>query len=158
MQSYDNTWTMEARLCDELNEWMNEWICLFMGSSIVIKHTSPSSLRLLIVKLRLLITKLHLCYTANDTETKWGSKKTLERPASRRRSRKVSDDRPLVSFENFHMRSAYFLALRSKMKAKALRECDAMASKYAECASGRTFSVVWKCRPQFKLLNECLHQ
>eukprot|EP00250_Pteridium_aquilinum_P026820 c33647_g1_i1 orf=81-350(+) len=49
-------------------------------------------------------------------------------------------------------------ALRSKMKAKALRECDALAAKYAECTSGRTLSVVWTCRPQFKLLNECLHQ
>lgn len=49
-------------------------------------------------------------------------------------------------------------ALRSKMKAKALQECDALAAKYAECASGRTLSVVWKCRPQFKHLNACLHQ
>ncbi|MCO5569518.1 hypothetical protein L7F22_023231 [Adiantum nelumboides] len=49
-------------------------------------------------------------------------------------------------------------ALRTKMKVKALQECDALAAKYAECASGRTLSVVWACRSQFKLLNECLHQ
>lgn len=49
-------------------------------------------------------------------------------------------------------------ALRSKMKAKALQECDPVAAKYAECATGRTFSVVWKCRAQFKVLNECLRQ
>ncbi|KAH9619473.1 hypothetical protein KSS87_015869 [Heliosperma pusillum] len=49
-------------------------------------------------------------------------------------------------------------ALRSKMKAKALKECDVLTAKYAECASGRTLSVVWKCREQAKELNNCLHQ
>lgn len=50
------------------------------------------------------------------------------------------------------------IALRSKMKAKALNECDQYVSKYAECATGRTFSVVWTCRKQAKELNTCLHQ
>ena len=49
-------------------------------------------------------------------------------------------------------------ALRSKMKEKALKECDHYASRYAECATGRTLSVVWKCRGQAKELNNCLHQ
>ncbi|WVZ56303.1 hypothetical protein U9M48_006853 [Paspalum notatum var. saurae] len=49
-------------------------------------------------------------------------------------------------------------ALRSIMKQKALKECDFYCSKYAECARGRTFSVVWQCRKQAKELNECLHQ
>lgn len=49
-------------------------------------------------------------------------------------------------------------ALRSKMKAKALKECDYYTAKYAECASGRTFSVVWACRKQAKELNNCLHE
>lgn len=50
-----------------------------------------------------------------------------------------------------------FPALRSKMKQKALKECDYYASRYAECATGRTFSVVWQCRKQAKELNDCLH-
>lgn len=49
-------------------------------------------------------------------------------------------------------------ALRSKMKQKALKECDRYTAKYAECASGRTLSIVWQCRRQAKELNECLHQ
>uniref|UniRef100_A0A453IGR5 COX assembly mitochondrial protein n=2 Tax=Aegilops tauschii subsp. strangulata TaxID=200361 RepID=A0A453IGR5_AEGTS len=52
----------------------------------------------------------------------------------------------------------HFSALRSKMKQKALKECDVLCSKYAECARGRTFSVVWTCRKQAKELNNCLHQ
>lgn len=44
------------------------------------------------------------------------------------------------------------------MKAKALKECDQYAAKYAECALGRTISVVWQCREQAKVLNKCLHQ
>ncbi|KAG5227151.1 Cytochrome oxidase biogenesis protein [Salix suchowensis] len=35
---------------------------------------------------------------------------------------------------------------------------EGYASKYAQCASGRTLSVVWQCRKQAKELNECLHQ
>ncbi|KAL6324667.1 hypothetical protein AAG906_013480 [Vitis piasezkii] len=49
-------------------------------------------------------------------------------------------------------------ALRSKMKQKALKECHQYASKYAQCAAGKTISVVWHCRKQAKELNECLHQ
>ncbi|XP_071703759.1 uncharacterized protein [Rutidosis leptorrhynchoides] len=56
-----------------------------------------------------------------------------------------------------HVKKKVEEALRSKMKAKALKECDYYTSKYAECASGRTFSVVWKCRKQAKELNTCLH-
>lgn len=52
----------------------------------------------------------------------------------------------------------HFAALRSKMKQKALKECDQFTSKYAQCASGRTLSVVWQCRKQAKELNNCLHQ
>lgn len=51
-----------------------------------------------------------------------------------------------------------FVALRSKMKQKALKQCEEYASKYAQCAYGRTLSVVWQCRKQAKELNECLHQ
>ncbi|KAL0332490.1 UNVERIFIED_CONTAM: hypothetical protein Scaly_2150500 [Sesamum calycinum] len=44
------------------------------------------------------------------------------------------------------------------MKQKALKECDRYTARYAECAAGRTLSVVWKCRTQAKELNACLHQ
>jgi Cytochrome c oxidase biogenesis protein Cmc1 like len=50
------------------------------------------------------------------------------------------------------------VALRSKMKAKALKECDHFCEKYAQCASGRTLSVIWRCRKEANDLNECLHQ
>ncbi|XP_020684397.1 uncharacterized protein DDB_G0275933 [Dendrobium catenatum] len=56
-----------------------------------------------------------------------------------------------------HVKKKVEEALRSKMKQKALKECDHYVAKYAECASGRTLSVVWLCRKQAKLLNECLH-
>ncbi|XP_022884338.1 uncharacterized protein DDB_G0275933 [Olea europaea var. sylvestris] len=49
-------------------------------------------------------------------------------------------------------------ALRSKMKQKALKECEHYTAKYAECAAGRTLSIVWKCREQANQLNQCLHQ
>ncbi|XP_062216156.1 uncharacterized protein LOC133916488 [Phragmites australis] len=57
-----------------------------------------------------------------------------------------------------HVKKKVEEALRSKMKQKALQECDFYCSKYAECARGRTFSVVWQCRKQAKELNNCLHQ
>ncbi|XP_004233498.2 uncharacterized protein [Solanum lycopersicum] len=64
---------------------------------------------------------------------------------------------PGISFYNLrHIKIKQ--ALRSKMKQKALKECDRYTTKYAECASGRTISVVWQCRKQAKELNECLHQ
>ncbi|XP_010525158.1 PREDICTED: uncharacterized protein DDB_G0275933-like [Tarenaya hassleriana] len=57
-----------------------------------------------------------------------------------------------------HVKKKVEEALRSKMKAKALMECDHYTSKYAQCATGRTLSVVWQCRKQAKELNGCLHQ
>ncbi|XP_026402927.1 uncharacterized protein DDB_G0275933-like [Papaver somniferum] len=57
-----------------------------------------------------------------------------------------------------HVKTKVEEALRSKMKAKALKECVHYTSKYAECAVGRTLSVVWQCRQEAKELNECLHQ
>ncbi|KAG5621174.1 hypothetical protein H5410_006392 [Solanum commersonii] len=57
-----------------------------------------------------------------------------------------------------HVKKKVEEALRSKMKQKALKQCDQYTTKYAECASGRTISVVWQCRKQAKELNECLHQ
>ncbi|XP_002516747.2 uncharacterized protein DDB_G0275933 [Ricinus communis] len=57
-----------------------------------------------------------------------------------------------------HVKKKVEEALRSKMKQKALKECGELTSKYAQCASGRTLSVVWQCRKQAKELNNCLHQ
>ncbi|XP_043715521.1 uncharacterized protein DDB_G0275933 [Telopea speciosissima] len=57
-----------------------------------------------------------------------------------------------------HVKKKVEEALRSKMKAKALKECDRYTKKYAECSLGRTISVVWQCRKQAKELNGCLHQ
>ncbi|XP_022641455.1 uncharacterized protein DDB_G0275933 isoform X2 [Vigna radiata var. radiata] len=57
-----------------------------------------------------------------------------------------------------HVKKKVEEALRSKMKQKALKECDRYTAKYAECASGKTLSVVWRCRQQAKELNDCLHQ
>ncbi|XP_057962287.1 uncharacterized protein LOC131153842 isoform X3 [Malania oleifera] len=56
-----------------------------------------------------------------------------------------------------HVKKKVEEALRSKMKQKALKECDQFTAKYAECAAGRTLSVVWRCRKQAKQLNDCLH-
>ncbi|GAQ89417.1 hypothetical protein KFL_005190090 [Klebsormidium nitens] len=49
-------------------------------------------------------------------------------------------------------------ALRSKMKARALKECKTTLTAFAECARGRTISVVWACKAQSREMNECLHQ
>ncbi|XP_009601670.1 uncharacterized protein LOC107771501 [Nicotiana tabacum] len=57
-----------------------------------------------------------------------------------------------------HVKKKVEEALRSKMKQKALQQCNHYTAKYAECASGRTLSVVWQCRKQAKELNGCLHQ
>ncbi|KAK7364813.1 hypothetical protein VNO80_13556 [Phaseolus coccineus] len=57
-----------------------------------------------------------------------------------------------------HVKKKVEEALRSKMKQKALKECDRYTAKYAECAAGKTLSVVWSCRQQAKELNDCLHQ
>ncbi|XP_028794900.1 uncharacterized protein DDB_G0275933-like isoform X2 [Neltuma alba] len=57
-----------------------------------------------------------------------------------------------------HVKKKVEEALRSKMKQKALKECDHYTAKYAQCASGRTISVVWQCRKQAKELNDCLHR
>ncbi|XWS30694.1 hypothetical protein CRYUN_Cryun23aG0009100 [Craigia yunnanensis] len=57
-----------------------------------------------------------------------------------------------------HVKKKVEEALRSKMKQKALKECDQYTTKYAQCAAGKTISIVWQCRKQAKELNDCLHQ
>ncbi|KAL4069567.1 hypothetical protein J3A83DRAFT_4093771 [Scleroderma citrinum] len=43
-------------------------------------------------------------------------------------------------------------------KARALKECDSVVREFAECATGRTVSVVWACRDKYKSLQECMLQ
>lgn len=38
-----------------------------------------------------------------------------------------------------------------------MKKCGDKAKAYAQCAEGRTFSVVWACRPALNELNDCLH-
>jgi len=43
-------------------------------------------------------------------------------------------------------------------KSKALKECDPVVREFANCATGRTVSVVWACRKQHKAMQECIRQ
>lgn len=49
-------------------------------------------------------------------------------------------------------------ALIYKLKQHAMKRCGETAKAYAQCAEGRTFSVVWACRSQLNDLNACLHE
>ncbi|KAI0961389.1 hypothetical protein AcV7_000500 [Taiwanofungus camphoratus] len=40
-------------------------------------------------------------------------------------------------------------------KAKALKECDPIVK---DCATGRVFSVAWKCRDKYKAVQDCMVQ
>ncbi|KAH9835697.1 cytochrome c oxidase biogenesis protein Cmc1 like-domain-containing protein [Rhodofomes roseus] len=43
-------------------------------------------------------------------------------------------------------------------KAKALKECDPVVKEFADCATGRTFSVAWACREKYKDVQDCMYQ
>ncbi|KZT55531.1 hypothetical protein CALCODRAFT_472172 [Calocera cornea HHB12733] len=43
-------------------------------------------------------------------------------------------------------------------KAKALKACDDVVREFANCATGRTVSVVWACRAQHKTMQNCMRQ
>mmetsp|Transcript_14400 Transcript_14400/g.43542 ORF Transcript_14400/g.43542 Transcript_14400/m.43542 type:complete len:97 (+) Transcript_14400:345-635(+) len=45
-----------------------------------------------------------------------------------------------------------------KLKQHAMKKCESRAKAYAECAEGRTVSVVWACREHLNDLNACLKQ
>ena len=49
-------------------------------------------------------------------------------------------------------------ALIYKLKQHAMKKCESRAKAYAECAEGRTVSVVWACRQHLNDLNACLKQ
>lgn len=48
--------------------------------------------------------------------------------------------------------------MRSKLKQKALKRCDALVRTYVECTKERTLSVVWACRDPLRDMNACLQQ
>jgi len=39
-----------------------------------------------------------------------------------------------------------------------LKECDAFVKAFAECATGRTLSVAWACRTNYKAVQDCMVQ
>lgn len=43
-------------------------------------------------------------------------------------------------------------------KARALKECDSVVKEFAECAAGRTVSVVWACKEKHRSLQQCMVQ
>ncbi|SCV70895.1 BQ2448_3657 [Microbotryum intermedium] len=40
----------------------------------------------------------------------------------------------------------------AQCKIDALRHCEVEAATFSECADGRTVSVAWKCRKQFRAM------
>ncbi|PVF98948.1 hypothetical protein CPB86DRAFT_774534 [Serendipita vermifera] len=47
-------------------------------------------------------------------------------------------------------------ALMKSTKAKALKECDDIVKAFASCAAGRTVSVVWACKDEYKAVQNCM--
>jgi len=47
--------------------------------------------------------------------------------------------------------------LRDKWKANSRKACDTEIKKYAECMKNHRI-LVYKCKPLFREMNECLHQ
>ncbi|KAI9155976.1 hypothetical protein H9P43_009086 [Blastocladiella emersonii ATCC 22665] len=43
-----------------------------------------------------------------------------------------------------------------EVKREALMSCNDLVVAYTECCRDRYLSVVWKCRPHLKAMNECL--
>jgi len=48
--------------------------------------------------------------------------------------------------------------LLKSTKARALKECDEQVKAFAECSSGRLFSVAWACRGKYQDLQQCMLQ
>jgi len=49
-------------------------------------------------------------------------------------------------------------SLIKSTKARALKECDPIVKEFAECATGRTVSVVWACKDKYKAVQACMLQ
>ncbi|KAH9946818.1 hypothetical protein B0H21DRAFT_693061 [Amylocystis lapponica] len=61
--------------------------------------------------------------------------------------------------------------LLKSAKARAMKECDPIVirvlhltdtffstSEFADCATGRVFSVAWKCRDKYRAVQDCMVQ
>ncbi|KAI8873314.1 hypothetical protein GQ42DRAFT_107353, partial [Ramicandelaber brevisporus] len=46
--------------------------------------------------------------------------------------------------------------LIQKMREQALKSCPEQSKTYAECLTGRSFSIPWACRDALRTLNECV--
>ncbi|KAF3934173.1 hypothetical protein ABW20_dc0104281 [Dactylellina cionopaga] len=55
---------------------------------------------------------------------------------------------PLSSTQESQVREQYYANVRAI--------CAEEIRRYAECARGRTFSMVWKCREQQRVMNSCM--
>ncbi|KDE09089.1 hypothetical protein MVLG_00806 [Microbotryum lychnidis-dioicae p1A1 Lamole] len=44
----------------------------------------------------------------------------------------------------------------AQCKIDALRHCEVETASFSECAEGRTVSVAWKCRQQFRVMQACM--
>ncbi|KAK6344871.1 hypothetical protein TWF718_006823 [Orbilia javanica] len=60
----------------------------------------------------------------------------------------TSNPLPLSSAQESQVREQYHANVRAI--------CAEEIRRYAECARGRTFSMVWKCKEQQKIMNGCM--
>ncbi|GAA5927546.1 uncharacterized protein JCM15063_005929 [Sporobolomyces koalae] len=44
----------------------------------------------------------------------------------------------------------------AECKSNAIKQCDAVVRDFTDCAAGRTISVSWACRSQFKEMQKCM--
>ncbi|KAG8981561.1 hypothetical protein FRB94_009452 [Tulasnella sp. JGI-2019a] len=49
-------------------------------------------------------------------------------------------------------------ALVKATKTRALKECEGLVTEFANCATGRTVSVVWACKDQLRAMQTCVAQ
>ncbi|CAO1614141.1 unnamed protein product [Jaminaea pallidilutea] len=47
-------------------------------------------------------------------------------------------------------------AMMKQIRLDALKKCDDVVKDFADCAKGRTVSVVWACRKQNRDVQDCL--
>ncbi|BGP31211.1 hypothetical protein JCM10296v2_002975 [Rhodotorula toruloides] len=47
-------------------------------------------------------------------------------------------------------------AIVALCKTEALRACEADVANFSACAQGRTVSVAWSCREQFRAMQACM--
>ncbi|GAA6046377.1 hypothetical protein JCM3770_004890 [Rhodotorula araucariae] len=47
-------------------------------------------------------------------------------------------------------------AIVSLCRTEALRACESDVAKFSACSEGRTISVTWACREQFRAMQRCM--